>query len=436
VLGLRSLRGVICRSNASQKDTCRMPALTTRARRARSATRRGLVGLAVTAVLFSGCTAAKDAAEDAMSAAGVGDDEATETTAAVVSEPIIKTSVKKGASDVPVSTELKVTAKDATLTKVTVSQPGGTLAGTISDNGTRWTADDLLEPGVTYTVKSVGRGTEGDQVRSTSSFTTEALSLDQQTYPSVAPLDGETVGIGMPVVVTFDLPVTDKATFERNMHVTATPAQPGTWHWVSDTEVHYRPKTYWKAGTDVSVDVDINGVDAGAGIYGQEDREVDFSIGDAHVYKVSAVTHQMKVYSNGSLLRTIPITTGKEGFTTRSGVKVIIEKFDVKRMNSETVGIPAGSSEAYDIDDVQWAMRLTYSGEFVHAAPWSVGSQGYANVSHGCTGMSTDNAYWLYSMTLRGDVVEYTGTDRPMEPDNGYGDWNIAWSDYKAGSAL
>jgi lipoprotein-anchoring transpeptidase ErfK/SrfK len=400
----------------------------------RAATRGGLAGLAVFAVLLSGCSAA----EDAMSAAGVGDDEdPTETTAPPERDPAkLKVSVRKGATDVPVDSILSVTAKHATLTKVTVTQAAGELPGTLSADNLHWIADDRLEPGVTYTVKSLGKDSDGETVRSTSSFTTEALTLDEQTYPSVAPLAGETVGIGMPVVVTFDLPVTDKAAFERNMHVTTTPEQPGTWHWVSDTEAHYRPRSYWQAGTDVSVDLDINGVDAGAGIYGQEDRQVDFSVGDAHVYEVNAQTYQMKVFSNGSLLRTIPITTGKEGFTTRSGVKVIIEKFDEKRMNSETVGIPAGSAEAYDIDDVQWAMRLTYSGEFIHAAPWSVGSQGNANVSHGCTGMSTDNAAWLYAMTQRGDVVEYTGTDRPMEPDNGYGDWNIDWSDYKAGSAL
>ena len=107
---------------------------------------------------------------------------------------------------------------------------------------------------------------------------------------------------------------------------------------------------------------------------------------------------------------------------------MIIEKFATKRMNSETVGIPSDSADAYDIDDVQWAMRLTYSGEFIHAAPWSVGSQGYANVSHGCTGMSTENADWLYAMSRRGDVVEYTGTDRPMTLDNGYGDWNESFA--------
>ena len=142
----------------------------------------------------------------------------------------------------------------------------------------------------------------------------------------------------------------------------------------------------------------------------------------------------MKVFSNGKLLRTIPITTGKEGFTTRSGTKVIIEKFESKRMNSETVGITG--SEAYDIDNVQCAMRLTYSGEFIHAAPWSVGSQGYANVSHGCTGMSTEQAALALLDQQRGDVVEYTGTDRPMAFTNGYGDWNKSFGEYSRGSAL
>jgi lipoprotein-anchoring transpeptidase ErfK/SrfK len=136
------------------------------------------------------------------------------------------------------------------------------------------------------------------------------------------------------------------------------------------------------------------------------------------------------------VLRTIPITTGKAGFTTRSGVKVIIEKFRSKQMNSETVGIAQDDPEYYNIDDVEYAMRLTYSGEFIHAAPWSVGSQGYANVSHGCTGMSTANAAWLYSFSKRGDVVEYTGTDRWMTFGNGYGDWNVPFADYRGGSAL
>jgi lipoprotein-anchoring transpeptidase ErfK/SrfK len=105
-------------------------------------------------------------------------------------------------------------------------------------------------------------------------------------------------------------------------------------------------------------------------------------------------------------------------------------------MDSATTGINPGNPEYYNLSNVEYAQRVTYSGEFIHAAPWSVGSQGYANVSHGCVGMSTSNAAWLYSLTKRGDVVDVTGTDRPMESTNGYGDWNVSWGDYKAGSAL
>ena len=187
----------------------------------------------------------------------------------------------------------------------------------------------------------------------------------------------------------------------------------------------------------MSVDLDINSVSAGNGIYGQENREIDFQVGDAHIYKVDMDSHQMRVLSNGELLRTIPITTGEEpAFTTRTGVKVIMEKFREKRMNSETVGIGRSNPEYYNIDDVEYAMRVTNSGEFIHAAPWSVGSQGSANVSHGCTGMSTDNAAFVYNMTRRGDVVEYVGTDRPMTLTNGYGDWNLDFRTWSQGSAL
>jgi len=383
------------------------------------------------ALALAGCNA-----DDSSSGPVVSRDGGGSASPAADAPPAVQLtpSVRKGATDVPIDREVSLRARNGTIDSVVVSSPAGRLSGEVTANGTRWSATDRLEPATTYTMRTVAKTDDGSRVTRTSTFTTEALTLDEQTYPSVAPLAGETVGVGMPVIVTFDVPVTDKASFEKHMSVTSTPRQPGAWHWLSDTEAHWRPKTYWKAGTDVHVDVDVNSIPAGNGIFGQESRELDFHVGDAHVYKVNAQTHQMKVYSNGTLLRTIPITTGKPGFTTRSGVKVIIEKFDSKRMNSETVGIRG--AEAYNIDDVKWAMRLTYSGEFIHAAPWSVGSQGYANVSHGCTGMSTDNAAWLYAMSRRGDVVEYTGTDRPMTFDNGYGDWNESFSDYRSGSAL
>ena len=240
----------------------------------------------------------------------------------------------------------------------------------------------------------------------------------------------------MPVIVRFDVPIKDKAKIEKHLQVTNSSGQKGAWHWLNDNEVHWRPVHYWKPGTDVTVKADINSIPAGNGIYGQLSRTSKFHVGQSVISKVNMQTHRMKVFVNGKMARNIPITTGQPGFTTRSGIKVIVEKFRHKRMDSETIGIAHNDPNGYDLDDVEYAMRVTYSGEFVHAAPWSVGSQGYANVSHGCTGMSTANAGWLYGISKPGDVVDYTGTNRPMTIDNGYGDWNEPFLQYKKGSAL
>lgn len=388
-----------------------------------------------TAALLSAGALALTACQADDTLPGVGANEPDESASPSVAAFELASSIERGARGVAVDEQLALRATGGTITKVTASSDAGPLRGELAADGARWSATDRLEPGASYTVTTTGEREDGSEVRRTLRFTTDDLTLDEQTYPSVAPLADETVGVGMPVIVTFDLPVQDRAAFEEHMTVTSEPAQQGTWHWLSSTEAHWRPKTYWEPGTDVHVDVDVNSVDAGNGIYGQESRELDFHVGDAHVYKVDMVSHQMKVFGNGDLLRTIPITTGEQpAFTTRTGTKVIIEKFDSKTMNSETVGITG--ADAYNIENVQWAMRLTYSGEFIHAAPWSVGSQGHANVSHGCTGMSTEDAGWLYAMSRRGDVVEYTGSDKPMTLDNGYGDWNASFKEYAQGSAL
>lgn len=397
-----------------------------------SAVRR--VGAALSGVLLCAVLTACETAPDESGARSAGGEDGG-SQAVDKAVPVRFALGVRDTRAVPIGQPVELTAEGGELTDVRAETADGTaLAGRVRDGA--WVSTGRLEPGTDYVVRGSARRSDGSTVTRPVRFRTQELTLDEQTFASVAPLAGETVGVGMPVVVTFDLPVADQAAFERHMTVTSTPAQPGTWHWLSDTEAHYRPRTYWQAGTDVSVDIDVNSVPAGNGIYGQESRTVDFQVGDAHVYKVNARTHQMQVFSNGDLLRTLPVTTGKPGFTTRSGTKVIMEMFEERRMNSETVGISADDPEAYDIDDVQWAMRLTHSGEFIHAAPWSVGSQGRANVSHGCTGLSTADAGWLYAMTRRGDVVEYTGTDRWMTLDNGYGDWNATYADYQAGSAL
>ena len=338
---------------------------------------------------------------------------------------------------VPVDTLLEVSAQNGSLRRVSVVSASGALRvpGRLAEDGT-WQASERLEPGTTYRVAATGVNGDGETLRLERTFRTVPLTLDQQTYASIAPLEGETVGVGMPVIVAFDVPVTDRAEIEEHLSVRSSPQQAGTWHWLSDREVHWRPRTYWRAGTHVTVDADINGVDAGAGIYGQEDRTIHFRVGDALVMDVDVAAHTMRVSRNGRVLRTLPISAGKPGFTTRSGVKVIMEKFRTKTMDAATTGIEPGDPEYYNIENVEYAQRVTYSGEFLHAAPWSVGSQGAANVSHGCVGMSTEDAAWLYGLTKRGDVVDVSGSDRRMEATNGWGDWNVSWKQYQQGSAL
>jgi len=380
----------------------------------------------VALIALSGCAGNSESPESAAKGESASASPSAEALTA-------KISPADGAKDVPVDSTVTVTATSGEFASVKVAKPDGrTVPGSLSEDKLTWTANDLLDPALRYTVTATG-----ETGKVTSSFTTRSLSLAQQTFATIVPVDKSEVGVGMPVAVYFDVPVKDHASFEKRMRVTSTPAQTGSWYWVSDTEARYRPQAYWKPGTTIKVDLDINGASAGGDVYGQHSRTATYKVGDAHVFKVNARTHQMKVFSNGKLLRTIPITTGKPGFTTRSGIKVISEKHRVKEMRSETIGISdQSSSDYYSLDDVEYAMRISNSGEFIHAAPWSTGSQGYANVSHGCTGLSTANAAWLYGLARIGDVVETTGTDRKMEWDNGFGDWNLSWAEYQKGSAL
>ena len=394
-----------------------------------------LVGSAV--VLLLAATSACSGQTSAGSAAS-SDRQPAAATADPVSAARVVSNIRRGADDVDLDRHLRLRARSGTLETVTVAGPeGAKVKGRLSADKTRWVSRTSLRPASRYRVSTTAVDADGLEKRYRAGFTTRALTLDEQTFPSFMPVDGQTVGVGMPVIIRFDLPVTDRAAIERRLDVVSKPAQVGSFHWMSDQEVHWRPRTYWRPGTDVFVKAEIGGVAAGGGIYGQKDRTMTFHVGDAMVSKVNTKTDQMRVFRNGKLARTIPITTGEQPkFTTRSGTKVIVEKFRKKRMNSETIGIDPESADGYDLDDVEYAMRLTYSGEFMHAAPWSVASQGRANVSHGCTGMSTASAGWLYANSKVGDVVEYVGTDKPMSLTNGFGDWNVSYATYKAGSAL
>jgi lipoprotein-anchoring transpeptidase ErfK/SrfK len=399
-----------------------------------------LAGLIAVVLFAAGCSSDSTGKSTTPRADG-GTPSASSSSSASPSAPAVSAvsfSSNVAKRGVKVDKVVTLTAAQGTFESVTVraGRSDKQVKGTLSADKTTWTSSDRLEPGTRYRVRAVAVDADGVEATKRTSFRTEDLTLDQQTYPSFAPLEGETVGVGMPVIVRFDVPVQNKASIEKHLKVTNTSNQKGAWHWLSDTEVHWRPVHYWKPGTDVTVQADINSIPAGNGIYGQLSRTTTFHVGDSVISKVDVQTHRMRVFVNGRLARTIPVSAGKPGFITRSGIKVIVEKFRHKRMDAATTGISQNDPEYYNISNVEYAMRVTYSGEFLHAAPWSVGSQGSTNVSHGCVGMSTENAAWLYGISKRGDVVDVTGSDRYMTLDNGYGDWNDSFAEWRKGSAL
>lgn len=348
----------------------------------------------------------------------------------------VSANVADKASDVPVDTLVSVDVEHGSVTEASLTSSDGKQQVKGEGGDGSWTATSRLEPGTAYTLTAEATGEDGKPAKLVRTFTTQALTLDQQTYPAVAPLKGETVGVGMPVIVTFDLPVKDKKLFEEHMHVRSNPGVRGAWHWMSDTVVHYRPRDFWPAGTKVTVDLDLNSLPAGNGVFGQQDQHVPFTIGRKVVSTVDVARHTLTTNIDGRDVRTIPVSTGKPGHETRGGTKVIMEKFASVDMDAASTGVSESDPDYYDISDVRWAMRVTNSGEFLHAAPWSVGSQGRENVSHGCVGMSTADAQWIYDQSKRGDVVKFVNSGRALEQNNGWTDWNTSWSDWVQGSAL
>jgi lipoprotein-anchoring transpeptidase ErfK/SrfK len=238
----------------------------------------------------------------------------------------------------------------------------------------------------------------------------------------------------MPVIVSFDRAIKNRAEVEQALVVRTPTSIEGAWAWRDGTTVEFRPKTYWPGNITVEVDANFQGLESSNGVYGRGGLASAFSIGPSMVTKVNALTFEAQVFRDGAVIRTIPITTGKAGFETRSGTKVIVSKERTRIMDAATGGTDRSDPEYYRLK-VEYAMRVTYSGEFVHAAPWSVGSQGRANVSHGCIGMSTSNGQWLYDQTLVGDVVEVSGTSSVQNLGNGITVWNETWPSWLERSA-
>jgi lipoprotein-anchoring transpeptidase ErfK/SrfK len=406
----------------------------------------GLAGTVALATVLSGCGALPGSqpggSAPSKAPAAVDDTAAVESATPTPTTPPVRldANVEDEATKVEVSTLVQVKASAGTVSKVKLTYTGvdskgqkvkGSVDGELEEDGSGWKAKERLEPSATYTLAATGRNTADETSTTTTTFKTQKLTLAEQTFPTVYPLPDSKVGVGMPVVVTFDVPVKDKAEVEKNLHVTSKPAQTGTWNWLSATEVRYRPKSYWKPGTQVTVKADVNGVDAGGGVFGQTSASTNFSIGRSLVTRVDLASDVATVYRDGKKVRTIYVSGGKPGWQTRSGTKLIMAKEFNKKMTNEMIG----AEEDYTLV-AKYALRITNSGEFLHSAPWNAANFGVRNASHGCVGMSIADSAWLYENTLIGDPVVTTGTSRGLEQGNGYSDWDVSYATYAKGSAL
>lgn len=403
------------------------------------------VAALVTPLLLAGCgaqteQAGNDGPIDAPTRSGAPAQSSAPEPAKPPAEPFSLTAnVTDGATGVPVDTLITLTPKSGKVDRVTVTTTAKgrstepNIGGAVNDQGA-WVADSRLDPGAKYTVTASGIGDDGTRTELKTSFSTAELTRKQEVFPTFTPVQGGPFGVAQPVVIQFDLPVTNKAEVERNLHLTSAPAQEGSWGWVSDKEVHYRPKEYWQPGTRIHLDANLNGVNAGDGRYGQESRDLDLTIGKRQSARVDIAAHTLTFTAEGKQPVTYPMSAGKPGSTTRSGTKVIMSREDKTKMNSETTGISANSADGYNMD-VYYAMRVTQSGEFIHAAPWNSGKMGRVNASHGCVGMDSKDALAVFQAAQIGDPVEFVGSERSLEAGNGWTEWNLSWDEWKAKSA-
>ncbi|MGW6059381.1 Ig-like domain-containing protein [Streptomyces sp. NPDC055189] len=333
---------------------------------------------------------------------------------------------------------LEVTARgeDGRITDVTATDAQGRyLAGELAADGARWHSTAPLAAGAHYTVRVSAEDEEGSPGRKVMTFDTGAPSKKKRLGVTFGPDSGK-YGVGQPVTAKLSAKVKDKqarAIVERALKVDTQPATQGAWHWVDSKTLHYRPKEYWPTGATINVRSNLEGIKVRDRLWGGSAKPLKLTIGDRIEAVTDAGSHYMTVYRNGEEINSMPVTTGKPGYSTRNGVKVVLGKEYSVRMTSASIG----ASDFYD-KMVYYATRVTDSGEYVHAAPWSVGSQGYANTSHGCTGMSTGDAAWFYETVRQGDIVKVVNSaGADMDPfGNGFGDWNVGWKNWRDGSAL
>ncbi len=336
---------------------------------------------------------------------------------------------------VPLDTPVTVTSPDGTLTAVAVTRVGGgLLAGALTADQHTWTSSDGLDPAAEYRVVATAAGAGGTHTSTAATFTT-MTRVSRRLLSTATPADGEVVGVGEPIDLSFNVAIApaQQAGIVQRLHVVSTPAQPGAWRWFGPSELHYRPAQYWQPGTKVTVTADFHGVNAGNGAWGLAGWSRTFAVGDKHVSLIDNNTHLMQVYSNDQLINTWPVSLGKPGFETLSGTLVVLYKTPVVKMSScatfHGAACTPGNANYYD-ENVYADTAVSTNGYFIHAAPWSVASQGVVNVSHGCVNLSTARATAFYNWSVPGDVVVISNTSNIADINNGEADWQIPFAQW------
>ncbi|GAA0734044.1 L,D-transpeptidase family protein [Dactylosporangium roseum] len=345
-----------------------------------------------------------------------------------------------GANDVSTATAIAysasgtatVTLKDSTGATVEgAPAPASSAGASPSADGVSWLPAKQLKYGTEYTATVTADG-----ATTSVKFTTMAKPANLARISSQIG-DGMVVGVGMPMILSFgvEIPKDKRAEVQKRLFMSSNPPQEGAWNWFSAKEVHYRPKEYWQAGTKLSLRAALGGVSFGGKWYGEKDITVDAVVGKRLIMEVDNATKKMTVTEDGVLLKTMPVSLGKPSSPSDSGNFIVMVKNEMEWFDSSTYGVPVDSPDGYRTK-VQFPQRITWSGQYIHAAPWSVQDQGKRNVSHGCVNISLELAQWLYGVTHIGDPVIVKNTESRVKYGDGWTDWELPWDQYVKGSAL
>jgi lipoprotein-anchoring transpeptidase ErfK/SrfK len=303
------------------------------------------------------------------------------------------------------------------------------VSGTLAANGSSWHSAYALPTGSSYTVTAKGTDSSGHQVTTTSEFST--LTPTTSFHTQIFEGTGATYGVGIPIMLTFDHPITNKAAVERALTLTTSKPVVGAWYWDGSEQLNFRPRDYWPANTTVSLSSHLDGVQGAPGVYGVHNLSQTFNIGQSVIAIANTSTFHTQVYVDGKLTYTWPISTGRKTTPTPNGTYLSVEKANPVRM----VGGGKKGSPGYYNELVNWAVRFTFSGDYYHSAPWSVVNQGESNVSHGCVNLTPQDAQTYYNMSVPGNPITIISSPKAGKWDDGWTEWFWSWSQYLAGSA-